>query len=213
MIVSPNGRALIERNEGLRLEAYPDPGTGGDPWTIGYGDTGPDVVPGLVITKDEADRRLSVRLGREFGATVNSVIGSVPTTQNQFDAMVSLCYNIGTGGFRGSTVAHEHVLGNHAAAAEAFLNWTRGGGRVLDGLVRRRHEEQGLYLTPDASPKTAPSSPSPPTFASPSAPLVIPDLIAAIQRALNEQAGQTLSVDGLIGPRTYNALVNWQNRR
>ncbi len=47
MKISLVGRELIERNEGLRLDAYPDPATGGDPWTIGYGDTGPDVVPGI----------------------------------------------------------------------------------------------------------------------------------------------------------------------
>ncbi len=57
------------------------------------------------------------------------------------------------------------------------------------------------------------TAPALPTFAPPSAPLVIPDLVAAIQRGLNEQAGTTLSVDGVFGPRTYLALVNWQNRR
>jgi lysozyme len=204
MKVSPNGRALIERNEGLQLEAYADPATGGDPWTIGYGDTGPDVVSGLVITKEEADRRLSDRLEREFGATVNAVIGTVPTTQNQFDAMVSLAYNIGAKGFRGSTVAHEHVLEHQVAAADAFLNWTRANGQVLDGLVRRRNEERALYLTPDA-----PEIPAPPK----APPAVdIHALVVMLQQALNDQASTGLVVDGLLGEHTLAAWRDWHGR-
>ncbi len=146
MEISPIGRELIERNEGLRLTAYPDPATGGDPWTIGYGDTGPDVVPGLTITKEEADQRLSVRLADEFGASVNRGIGAAPTTQGQFDAMASLAYNIGTGAFAHSSVLHDHILGNYAGAATAFLMWDKAAGRVLMPLLRRRKEEAAMYL-------------------------------------------------------------------
>ena len=156
MFVSPAGRELIERNEGLRLEAYPDPATGGDPWTIGYGDTGPDVVPGLVITAEEASRRLEDRLRNEFGRVVNEETADVPTTQGQFDAMVSLAYNIGVGrrrtatrkpsGFRGSTVLRMHRVGNYEMAAQAFRLWNKAGGKVMKGLVRRRQEETDMYL-------------------------------------------------------------------
>ena len=156
MFVSPAGRELIERNEGLRLEAYPDPATGGDPWTIGYGDTGPDVVPGLVITAEEASRRLEDRLRNEFGRVVNEETNDVPTTQGQFDAMVSLAYNIGVGGhrsatrgssgYRGSTVLRMHRAGNYEAAAQAFLLWNKAGGQVVKGLTRRRREEADMYL-------------------------------------------------------------------
>ena len=146
MKISVAGRELIERNEGLRLEAYPDPASGGDPWTIGYGDTGPDVVPGLVITKEEASRRLTERLDREFGPAVERAIGSAPTTQNQFDAMVSLAYNIGVGGFARSSVVREHVTMHYQDAADAFLLWNRAAGRVMAGLTRRRGEERELYL-------------------------------------------------------------------
>lgn len=147
MTCSPVGRALIERNEGLRLEAYPDPASGGDPWTIGYGDTGPDVVPGLCITKEEASHRLTKRLDDDFGAAVNEAIGDAPTTQAQFDAMVSLSYNIGNGGFRRSSVLRLHLAGEYEAAADAFLLWNKAGGRVMRGLTRRRQEERALYLS------------------------------------------------------------------
>jgi len=159
MKVSPEGRALIERNEGLRLDAYPDPATGGDPWTIGYGDTGPDVVEGLTITKEEADERLSRRLEDDFGQNVNEEIGDAPTTQGQFDAMVSLAYNIGNGGakhqhghhgFDGSSVLREHLAGNYQAAADDFLLWNKAGGREMPGLTRRREEEAQMYI--DDSP-------------------------------------------------------------
>jgi lysozyme len=137
---------IIKRNEGLRLKAYQDVvGV----WTIGYGDTGPDVVPGLVISKQDAEQRLVDRLAREFEPGVRRAIGNAPTTENQFGAMVSLEYNIGVGAFDRSTVAKMHKAGNHQAAAEAFALWNKAGGRVYAGLVRRRQEEADLYLLPD----------------------------------------------------------------
>lgn len=145
MQVSAAGRELIERNEGLRLDAYPDPATGGDPWTIGYGDTGPDVVPGLTITQEEASRRLTDRLDRDFGAHVNRQIGDVPTTQGQFDAMVSLAYNIGNGNFNKSSVLRFHKAGNETGAAASFALWNKAAGRVMKGLTRRRAEEAAMY--------------------------------------------------------------------
>lgn len=150
MKISNNGRELIMRNEGIRLKAYPDPATGGDPWTIGYGDTGPDVRPGLVISQAEAVRRLNRRLANEFGFAVNRAISDWPTTQNQFDAMCSLAYNIGAGRIAGTSVMKRHLEGNTAAAAKAFLLWNKAAGRVLPALTRRRREEAALYLAPDA---------------------------------------------------------------
>lgn len=163
MKTSAKGRSLIERNEGKELEAYPDPATGGDPWTIGYGDTGLDVVPGLVITDAEASERLSKRLEREFEPAVNRVCEGVPTTQGQFDAMVSLSYNIGTGGFKKSSVARLHAAGDYAGAADAFAKWNKAAGRVLAGLTRRRAEEADLYMSDsaieEAEPEAAPEAP------------------------------------------------------
>ena len=199
MKISPAGRQLIERNEGLRLTAYPDPATGGDPWTIGYGDTGPDVVSGLTITKAEAERRLIVRLDREFGAAVNKAMGNVPTTQGQFDAMVSLAYNIGVGkpggrGFINSSICRHHAAGEYAQAADAFLLYNRAGGRVLPGLTRRRQEERALYLSTGSQ-----LEPAPPVRSA-------IERIKAIQRVLAEDNGYTGLIDGEYGRLSAAAL-------
>ena len=142
MNINAAGLEIIKRNEGCELTAYRDVvGV----WTIGYGDTGPDVHRGLTITQEEAEQRLVDRLTREFEPGVLAAIGGAPTTDNQFSAMVSLAYNIGVGAFAGSTVARKHTEGDHQAAAEAFALWNKSGGRVLCGLVRRREEEADLY--------------------------------------------------------------------
>jgi len=144
MKTNARGIDLICRNEGCELAAYRCPA---GVWTIGFGDTGPHVKPGMVITREEAERLLAERLEREFEAGVLRVIGDAPTTPNQFSAMVSLAYNIGLAGFDGSSVARHHVNGDYEAAAEAFHLWNRGGGKILRGLVRRRKEEADLYST------------------------------------------------------------------
>jgi lysozyme len=146
MQTSPAGRAMIERFEGLRLEAYRDiVGV----WTIGYGHTGPDVTPDRVITKEEADELLSHRLATEFEPGVEHAVAGV-ATQGQFDAMVSLAYNIGIHGFAGSHVVIHHLAGEYDAAADAFEMWDKAGGRVVEALHNRRVEEAQVYL--DASP-------------------------------------------------------------
>ena len=156
MHVSPAGRKMIEAFEGCRLTAYQDiVGI----WTIGYGCTGEPVHQGLTITQQQADDMLSNRLAQEFEPKVMAEIGNVPTTQGQFDAMVSLAFNIGTGriehgqgegGFDGSSVARFHKAGEYDKAADAFLLWDKAGGQVVDALDRRRAEEGQVYL--DASP-------------------------------------------------------------
>jgi len=147
MHVSAVGLALIKRNEGCVLHAYPDPATGGDPWTIGYGCTGPNIRPGLTITQAQAEQMLADRLAREFEPGVLAAIGNAPTTQAQFDAMVSLAFNIGIGAFRSSHVCSYHRAGNYTAAADAFASWNHAAGRVLPALTRRRLEEEKLYLS------------------------------------------------------------------
>jgi GH24 family phage-related lysozyme (muramidase) len=150
------GIALIKRFEGcarLRadglIEAYPDPGTGGDPWTIGWGATGPGIEPGTRIgpgtvwTQAQCDTRLEADLQR-YARDVSRAIGSAPTTQAQFDALVSFHYN--TGAIHRATLTRKHVAGDHAGAVAEFARWNRADGRVLKGLVRRRAEEAKLYL-------------------------------------------------------------------
>jgi lysozyme len=136
------GMQLIERDEGDKLTAYQDVR---GIWTIGYGHTGPDVTPGLVITETAARALLETDL-HKFEDGVRPAVGSAATSQNEFSAMVSLSYNIGLGGFRGSSVLRFHLAGQFDRAADAFLLWDKAGGQVYPGLVRRRHQERELYL-------------------------------------------------------------------
>jgi lysozyme len=148
MKTSADGIALMHHYETCKLEAYPDPATGGDPWTIGWGDTGHDVVPGLVITQEDADRRFAERLAREFEPGVSKL--AITATQKQYDAMVSLAYNIGLKNFRTSTVLNKTNEGEKEAAANAFMLWNRAAGKVMKGLQRRRYAERMVYLGADA---------------------------------------------------------------
>ena len=138
-------KQLIERDEGDRLTAYPDPATGGDPWTIGYGHTGPDVHPGLTITEDQAKLLLAGDL-QKFEDGVRGYVGAAATDDNQFSAMVSLSYNVGLGNFAKSSVLRFHRAGQQQQAADAFLLWDKANGQVLPGLVRRRRQEREAYL-------------------------------------------------------------------
>jgi lysozyme len=154
--ISPAGVALIKRFEGcarLRSDglvvAYPDPGTGAEPWTIGWGATGRDHIhggrigPDTVWTQGQCDERLAQDL-RRYAADVARALGEAPTSQPQFDAMVSFHYN--TGAIARATLTRKHIAGDHAGAAREFARWNRAGGRVLKGLVRRRAAEAELYL-------------------------------------------------------------------
>jgi len=155
--ISPAGVALIKRFEGcarLRndgmIEAYPDPGTGAEPWTIGWGATGRDhfsggrIGEGSCWTQAQCDARLEQDLAR-FAAEVAAAIGSAPTTQGQFDALVSFHYN--TGAIARATLTKKHIAGDQPGAAREFARWNRAGGRVLRGLVRRRAAEAELYAS------------------------------------------------------------------
>lgn len=142
---SADGQAVMHYFEQCRLEAYPDPATGGKPWTIGWGDTGPDVVPGLVITQQQADERFAKRLHREFEPGVLDLLQREPS-QSQFDAFVSLAYNIGLANFRGSTALRKFNQGDDSGAADAILMWNKAAGKVMLGLKRRRAAERARYL-------------------------------------------------------------------
>jgi lysozyme len=147
--VSAAGLALIRKWEGCarrrpdgNFEAYPDPGTGGAPWTIGWGSTGPEISQGTVWTQGQCDVRLERDVAR-FAAEVSRAIGDAPTVQGQFDAMVSFHYN--TGAIARATLTKRHIAGDHAGAAMEFGKWINAGGRPLTGLRRRRAEEAALY--------------------------------------------------------------------
>jgi GH24 family phage-related lysozyme (muramidase) len=151
------GIALIKRFEGCARQradglivAYPDPGTGGEPWTIGWGATGRDHVHGgriaecTVWTQAQCDTRLVEDLVR-YAAEVTRALGDAPTTQAQFDALVSFHYN--TGAIARATLTQKHRASDYQGAAREFARWNRAGGRVLKGLARRRAAEAELYLS------------------------------------------------------------------
>ena len=147
--IGPEGIALIKRFEGcarLRtdglVEAYPDPATGGAPWTIGWGATGPDIGPETVWTQDRCDARLKRDLN-EYSAEVCEALGSASCNQHQFDALVSFHYN--TGAIARATLTRKHIAGDHEGAASEFARWNMAAGRVLRGLTRRRACEAALY--------------------------------------------------------------------
>ncbi len=138
--ISQAGLDLLKEREGLRLTAYQCPA---GVWTIGYGHTG-DVVPGATITEAEAN----ILLRRDLMRAEACVDRTCPeTTQPQFDAMVCLAFNIGTGAFAKSSVARLHNKGEYAQAGQAFAMWNKAAGKVVSGLVSRRAAETALYLT------------------------------------------------------------------
>ena len=141
MKISDAGFNMIREFEGLRVAAYRCPA---GIWTIGYGHTGPDVYRGLRITPERACRLLEQDIVR-FECGVDDLLGNAPTTQGQFDALVSFAFNCGLGALRGSTLLKLHRAGKYRLAAAAFMLWIRGGGRKLPGLVRRRNAERRLY--------------------------------------------------------------------
>lgn len=136
------GLDIVKRFEGLRLKAYLCPAK---VWTIGYGSTGSHVKPGMTITAEQAEELLRSDLRRFEDCVAENAPDS---TENQFSAMVSFAFNVGEGAFRESTLLRLHRDGRHELAAMQFHRWTRGGGKVLPGLVKRRAAEAALYSKP-----------------------------------------------------------------
>jgi lysozyme len=142
MNVSPEGRRVLEYFEGRRNEAYPDPATGGDPWTIGVGHTGPEVFKGLVWMDDLIDKTLSADLAK-FEEGVQRLTGEIP--QGQFDALVLFAFNVGLGNLLESTLLRKLRTGDVAGAAHEFERWDKAAGKSMKGLRRRRAAERELF--------------------------------------------------------------------
>ena len=140
LTTSANGRKLIESFEGCRLEAYQDQR---GIWTIGYGST-QGVKQGDVITHAQADDKLAADL-QTAEHTVNYGV-HVPLNQNQFDALVSLTFNIGSGNFLHSELRDLLNSGQYLGAANQFLAWDKTGGQINAGLLRRRNAERALFV-------------------------------------------------------------------
>lgn len=132
---------MIATHEGLRLEAYLCPA---GVWTIGYGHT-KGAKPGMTITRQQAEALL-----REDLLTAENTVNRLhlKLNQNQFDALVSFVFNVGSGNFQRSTLLKKiQANANDPAIASEFNKWNRGGGRVLPGLVKRRKQEAELYFS------------------------------------------------------------------
>ena len=152
MRLSDSGVNLIKAFEGLRLSAYQD---SGGIWTIGYGHIG-GVQPGDRITQGQAEELLRKDTGWAQDAVRQQV--HVPLTQRQFDALTSFTFNLGAGALNGSTLLSKLNAGDYAGAQAEFGRFVHAGGRVLQGLVRRRAAEADLFGS-DAPSGTAAGAP------------------------------------------------------
>ena len=154
MNAGPNCIAVIQHYERCVLKAYPDPKTGGSPWTIGWGATGAGIGPSIVWTQAQADARLEADVAERV-SDANAAI-RVPMTQGQFDAFVDILFNVGHGSpvrdgiirlknAWPSTLLRKLNAGDYAGAREAFAAWISPGTRVTLGLKRRRRADQALW--------------------------------------------------------------------
>ena len=139
MNTSQNGIDLIKHFEGCELYAYKCPA---GVWTIGYGHT-KDVEPGMQITEDDAHNMLVEELN-EYETYVNTLV-SVPLNQNQFDALVSWVYNLGGCNLKASTLLKVLNSGDYEGVPAQIMSWNKAGGKVLEGLTRRRQAEADLF--------------------------------------------------------------------
>lgn len=146
MQTSDKGIALIKQFEGCKLTAYQDSiGV----WTIGYGWTKPvdgkPIRAGMTIKQETAERLLKTGLV-SYENDVSRLV-KVDLTQGQFDALVSFTYNLGARSLSTSTLLRKLNAGDYAGAADEFLRWNKAGGKVLNGLTRRREAERALFLS------------------------------------------------------------------
>ena len=141
---------LIKKSEGCVLTAYPDPATHADPFTIGYGATGPHICEGLVWTQQQAHDDLQQRV-QQLGKSIDPLV-RVAINDNQKAALCDFAYNLGIHALQDSTLLKLLNEGQMDAAANEFEKWDRAGGRVFQGLLIRRMTEKKLFLSPAADP-------------------------------------------------------------
>ena len=140
LTINEAGLAIIKESEGLRLDAYQN----GGQWLIGYGHSR-TAKPGMTITESKATQLLL----EDVAASENAVrsMARVRVNRNQFSAMVSLAYNLGSGGFSRSVVLSRLNDGDYAGAADGFLQHNRAGGQIDAHLTERRQKERALFLS------------------------------------------------------------------
>ena len=139
MNISTEGLALIKKFEGLELNAYR---CAAGVWTIGYGHT-KDVERGDVWTEAQADDALKHEL-IEFEGYINDLV-ECSLTQNQFDALVSWVYNLGPANLQASTLLKKLNAEDYEDVPSQLKRWNKAGGKVFEGLIRRREAEALLF--------------------------------------------------------------------
>ena len=139
MKTAQKGLELIKHFEGCELKAYKCPA---GVWTIGYGHI-KGVQEGDVITEQQADEMLVEEL-HEYENYVNTLV-DVPLNQNQYDALVSWVYNLGGGNLKASTLLKVLNSGDYSGVPAQIMRWNKAGGKVLEGLTRRRQAEADLF--------------------------------------------------------------------
>ena len=145
MQISEEGKNLIKKFEGCELEAYK---CAAGVWTIGYGHI-KTAVEGMKIDQATANELFDEEMG-EYETYVNTAV-TVPLSQNQFDALVSWVFNLGNGNLKASTMLKVINSGDHAGVPAQIKRWNKAGGKVLEGLIRRREAEALLYEGKDWS--------------------------------------------------------------
>ncbi|HEX4154361.1 MAG TPA: lysozyme [Acidobacteriaceae bacterium] len=137
---SSTGFALTCNFEGFRAEAYQD---SAEVWTIGYGHTGPEVHEGQRVSELEAEALLRSDLAGAVACVWRAV--KVEINQDQFDALVDFCFNVGRGNFLNSSLLRYVNRGEFESVVVQFGLWVHAGGEVVPGLVRRRAAEAALF--------------------------------------------------------------------
>ena len=142
---------LIKPFEGLAkrlpdgtVTSYPDPGTKGHPWTIGWGATGPDIQPGTIWTMQQCEDALDHHIAYFFAGICKLSPTFPNASPRRIAAVTSWAYNCGLGNYRVSTFKRRVDAGDWDGAADQCLLWNKAAGRVLPGLTRRRAAEAAL---------------------------------------------------------------------
>ena len=139
MNISEEGLSLIKKFEGCELKAYR---CAANVLTIGYGTT-KGVTEDMEITKEEAESILKEEM-HEYEGYVNDMV-KVPLKQNQFDSIVSWVFNLGSGNLSSSTLLKKLNNSEYDEVPAQIKRWNKAGGKVLDGLIRRREAEALLF--------------------------------------------------------------------
>lgn len=139
MQTSKEGISLIKKFEGCRLEPY---FCSANVLTIGYGHT-KTAVEGQNWSQDHAEEMLKIDL-QEFEGYVDELV-TVPLSQYQFDSLVAWCFNLGPANLKASTLLKVLNSGDYEGVPAQIKRWNKAGGKVLEGLIRRRNAEALLF--------------------------------------------------------------------